>query len=169
MIRECQLVFKHYIVDVIKPGMLYLTHVHPIGWQIVKIDKAPLDHALYIQENGYPVEPWIVDIGDPNVPEEEILATPKQIGWMDEGEHTDELMDIELRHMNHILDRHMGWIFIEVDDEGEPILFMDKVTISYFEDIDDEWDDDDDDFAEWDQLDDEEPDYDSAGYTEEDR
>jgi hypothetical protein len=94
MIREAQLVFKNYIVDAIKPGMLYLTHVHPIGRQIVKIDKAPQDSALYIQENGYPVEPWIVDPGDPNIPQEEILATPKQIGWMDEGDHINELMDI---------------------------------------------------------------------------
>lgn len=142
MIRECQLVFRNYIVDAIKPGMLYLTHVHPIGRQIVKIDKAPQDSALYIQENGYPVEPWIVDPGDPNIPEETILAIPKQIGWMDEGDHIDELMDIEVRHINHILDRYDGWIYVEVDDDGEPILFMDKVTISYADDIDDEWDDD---------------------------
>jgi hypothetical protein len=159
MIRETQLVFKNYIVDAIKPGMLYLTHVHPIGWQIVKIDKAPLDHALYILDNGYPVEPWIVDPGNPNVPEETIIAIPSQIGWMDEGDHTDELMDIEVRHMNHILDRYDGWIFVEVDEDGEPILFMDKVTISYADDIDDEW-------LDWD---DDEPDYDSAGFTEEDR
>ena len=142
MIRECQLVFKNYIVDTIEPGMLYLSYVHPIGWQVVKIDKAPLDHKLYILDNGYPVQPWIVDIGDPNLPEEEILAIPSQIGWMDEGDHVDELMDIEVKHMNKILDRYDGWIYIEVDDDGEPILFMDKVTISYADDIDDEWDDD---------------------------
>jgi hypothetical protein len=162
-------------VDTVEKGMLYLTFVHPIGWQIIKIDKAPQDSKLYILDNGYPVKPWIVDIGDPNIPEEEILATPDQIGWMDEGDHMDELMDIEVRHMNRILDRYMGWIFVEVDEDGEPILFMDKVTILYADDIDDEWDDDD--FSEWQSLDDgwddaywdNGPDYDSAGYTEEDR
>lgn len=140
MIRECQLVFKHYIVDAIKPGMLYLTFVHPIGWQISKIEKAPQDSALYIQEHGYPVGPFIVDIGNPNLPEEEILATPNQIGWMDEGEHTDELMDIELKHMNKILDDDDGWLFIEVDEEGKPILFMDKVTLSYADDVEEDID-----------------------------
>lgn len=148
MIRECQLVFKHYIVDVVKPGMLYLTFVHPVGWQIVKIDKAPQDHALYILDNGYPVDPYIVDIGDPNIAEEEILAAPKQIGWMDEGEHTDDLVDIEIKHMNTILDRYDGWIFIEVDEDGEPILFMDKVTISYADDVEEE-DDDEDNTQDW--------------------
>ena len=149
MIRECQLVFKHYIVDVVKPGMLYLTFVHPVGWQIVKIDKAPQDHNLYILDNGYPVDPYIVDIGDPNIAEEEVLAVPKQIGWMDEGEHTDDLVDIEIKHMNTILERYDGWIFIEVDEDGEPILFMDKVTISYADDVEEEDDDNDDNIQDW--------------------
>jgi len=147
MKRECQLVFKNYIVDAIKPGMLYLTFVHPIGWQITKIEKAPLDSKLYILDNGYPVEPYIVDIGDPNLPEEEILAVPSQIGWMDEGDHVDELTDIEIKHINTILDKYDGWLFIETDEDGEPILFMDKVTLSYADDI--EEDDDDDDAQDW--------------------
>jgi len=170
MIRECQLVFRSYETNVITKDMLFLTFVHPIGWQVHKVDKVPQDVEAYIKDNGYPVAPWIIDQGDPNIPEEEILATPKQIGWMDEGDHIDELMDIEVRHINHILDKHMGWIFVEVDDDGEPILFMDKVTISYADDVDDEWDDG---FEDWDLLDDwnedDEPDYDGAGYTEEDR
>jgi hypothetical protein len=149
MIREAQLVFKNYIVDAIKPGMLYLTHVHPIGWQVYKIEKAPLDYESFIKENGYPVNPYIVDPGDPNIPDETILAIPSQIGWMDEGEHSDELMDIEVRHINYILDCYDGWIYVEVDEDGEPILFMDKVTISYADDLDDEWDDDDENIQDW--------------------
>jgi hypothetical protein len=47
-----------------------------------------------------------------------------------------------VRHINHILDHYDGWIYLEVDEDGEPILFMDKVTISYADDLDDEWDDD---------------------------
>ena len=155
MIRECQLVFKSYMVDDILPGMLYLTFVHPIGWQITKVEKAPQDSSLYILDNGYPVHPWIVDVGDPNVPqEEEILATPDQIGWMDEGDHTDDLTDITPKHMNNILDRHHGWLFIETDEDGEAILFMDKVTLSYFHDEDDEdWDDYEENSQDWDEYD----------------
>jgi hypothetical protein len=152
MIREAQLVFKNYIVDTIEPGMLYLAYVHPIGWQVYKIEKAPQDSGLYILDNGYPVQPYIVDIGNPNVPYETIIAVPSQIGWMDEGDDVDELCDIEIKHINTILDKYDGWLFIETDEDGEPILFMDKVTISYADDIDDEWDDDDDDenIQDWD-------------------
>lgn len=170
MYRECQLVFKNYIVDAIKPGMLFLNYVHPIGWQVNKIEKAPQDSEAYIASYGYPVEPWIVDTGNPNLPHtEEILATPNQIGWMDEGDHTDELMDIEVRHMNFILDRYNGWVDIETDNDGDPVLFMDKVTISYPEDIDDEWDDIEDDYLENDDWEDEGPEHDGAGFTEDDR
>lgn len=169
MIRECQLVFKSYMVDEILPGMLFLTYVHPTGWQIVKIEKAPKDSKLFLLDNGYPVQPWVIDIGNPNVPDDEILATPDQIGWMDEGDHTDELMDIEVRHMNFILDRYNGWVGIETDNDGDPVLFMDKVTISYPEDIDDEWDDIEDEYLENDDWEDEGPEHDGAGFTEDDR
>lgn len=143
MYREAQLVFKSYMVDEILPGMLFLTYVHPTGWQIVKIEKAPQDSKLFLLDNGYPVHPWIVDVGNPNIPDDdEILATPDQIGWMDEGEDKDEICDIEPKHINIILDKYGGWIDIEVDEDGDPVLFRNKVTIFYPEDIDDEWDDD---------------------------
>ncbi len=144
MIRECQLVFRSYETDTITKDSLFLYYVHPIGWQVFKPEKAPQDSEQYIQQHGYPVAPWIIDQGNPNIPEETIIAIPNQIGWIDEGDHTDELMDIEVRHINHILDRYDGWIYVEVDDDGEPILFMDKVTISYADDDDDEWLDFDD-------------------------
>jgi hypothetical protein len=130
-------------VDTVEPGMLYLAYVKPIGWQVYKVEKAPLDSEAYIKEYGYPVKPWIIDQGDPNIPEEEILATPDQIGWFDEGENKPDIVDIEPEHMNKVLDRHMGWLYIEVwEDDGEPVIFQNKVTLSYFEEIDDEWDDD---------------------------
>lgn len=153
MLREAQLVFQHYIPnDEDYSNLMFLSLRRdgtPFIYNLTNLNKAGAEG--HIEINGYPVKPWIIDQGDPNVPSEEILATPKQIGWFDEGEHSDELMDIELKHINTILDEHHGWVFIETHEDGEPTLFMDKVTISYFEDMDDEDEEDwgDDDITEW--------------------
>jgi hypothetical protein len=91
-----------------------------------------------------------------------ILATPEQIGWFDEGEWCDELCDIEVRHFNRIIEGYDGYVLIEVDydeEEGDetmfsPVLYNNKVTISYadLEDEDDDNDEDDDDEPDDDQI-----------------
>jgi hypothetical protein len=79
-----------------------------------------------------------------------VLATPEQIGWFDEGEWSDELCDIELKHYNRILERYYGWILIEMmeteedEDELTPVIYNNKVTIAYA-DLEDEDDEDEDD------------------------
>jgi hypothetical protein len=80
-----------------------------------------------------------------------ILATPEQIGWFDEGDWCDELCDIEVRHFNRIIEGYDGYVLIEVDYHEEeddenmlsPVLYNNKVTISYA-DLEDEYDEDDD-------------------------
>jgi hypothetical protein len=94
--------------------------------------------------NGYPVEPYIIDEGNPNIPNDGVVyAYPEQIGWMDEGEDSDELYDIELKNINKILSDYNGWVYIETDDDGFPVLYDDKVTIRYAN-IEDEYEIDED-------------------------
>jgi hypothetical protein len=62
---------------------------------------------------------------------------------MDEGEDSDELYDIEIKNMNKILSEFNGWVYIEVDKDGFPILYEDKITIRYA-DIHDEYEMDED-------------------------
>lgn len=139
-----QLVFKSYKPLKLEKGMLFLTHNGYEG-KIHQLDVIPRDAEEYVQINGYPVEPYIVDEGNPNLNNGEILATPEQIGWFDEGEWSDEICDIEIKHYNTILQKYDGWIELDLD------AYEGKVIISYPEDIDDEWEEDDDD-------DDDEPD-----------
>ena len=78
---------------------------------------------------GFPVEMCIIDPTD-----HAILATPKQIGWFDPGEESDEYRDIELKDINAIL-ANEGLIEIEIDDTADfygavnPVLEEEKVII----------------------------------------
>lgn len=149
MYLECQLVFKSYKPLRLEKGMFFLTDV-PGGHAIRELTEVPRNEEEFVQLNGYPVEPYVVDIGNPNLNEEIIIATPEQIGWFDEGEHSDELSDISVKNINDILEHFEGWIDVEMQEteDGEyiPLLYNNKITIRLPEDYDDdEWDDDIDD------------------------
>jgi hypothetical protein len=113
--------------------------------EVFAIDKVPQDEQEFINKNGYPVEPYI--IGE----DEEILAEPEEIGWWDEGEHSDEYRDITINDVNLILNEFDGEIVIDGewfgydDDECQypedkffPTVYDDKVVLS-FPEYDDEW------------------------------
>jgi hypothetical protein len=161
MFIEALMVFKSYKPLKLEKGMLFLVQ-QPRFKEIVKLDKVPANEEEFIKINGYPVEPYIIDVVNPNLSQEEVIwATPEQIGWFDEGEHCDELCDIEVKHFNRILEGYDGYVHIEVEyDEEEddedmitPVLYNNKVTISYA-DIEDDDDEDDDDEEEEDSEDD---------------
>jgi hypothetical protein len=152
MFIEALMVFKSYKPLKLEKGMLFIVQ-QPRFKEIVKLDKVPADQEEYVRINGYPVEPYIIDVVNPNLSQDEVIfATPEQIGWFDEGEWCDELCDIEVRHFNRIIEGYDGYVLIEVgydeeaDDEDmlKPVLYNNKVTISYA-DLEDEYDDDDDD------------------------
>ena len=149
MYIEAQMVFKSYAPLKLEKGMLFLI-LEGRDFQIRQLDFIPQDEQEYLRINGYPVEPYIMEMGNPNLKEQVVLATPEQIGWFDEGEWSDELCDIELKHFNRILERYYGWILIEMmeteedEDELTPVIYNNKVTIAYA-DLEDEDDEDDDD------------------------
>jgi len=152
MYLECQLVFKSYKPLTLEKGMMFLTSINGIN-QIRQITEVPKNEEEFISINGYPVEPYVVDIGNVNLKEEQIVATPEQIGWFDEGDHSDELSDISITNINQILEQFDGWIDVEMEEteDGDyiPLLYDNKITIRLPEDYDnDEWDDDIDDVPE---------------------
>jgi len=148
MYLECQLVFKNYKPLKLEKGMFFITEV--MGINLIKqLEQVPFNQEEFIQLNGYPVEPYIIDINDITEGDEDdaIVATPDQIGWFDEGEHSDELSDISLKNINQILEQFDGWVDLEMteteDNEFIPLLYNNKVTIRLVEDYDnDDWDDD---------------------------
>lgn len=153
---KAQLAFRSYKPTRLEKGQMFLVSEETGKFaypQIIKLDRVPANQEEYLQNNGYPIELYIVDPGDPNIDTEWVLATPEQIGWLDEGSHTDDLRDIELKDVNKILKEYDSWVAIEVEeyeDDGESevfypyeaITYEDKVAIRYW----DEWlyDDDDD-------------------------
>lgn len=150
LFQECKLKFEHYIPDVLRVGMyFFITVGHEL--QVMKLDKVPKDEESFIKEYGYPVKIYIFVPGDPNIPDsDQICAYHEQIGWFDEGEFSDSIEDIEVKHINRILSGYDGWCQIEVFDNGEdgiyPSIYEGKVTISYLDAYDDDsWDDDIDD------------------------
>jgi hypothetical protein len=144
-----ELVLKSYKPAKLEPGMWFVQKFQTgTRWEsseVFAIDKVPQDEQEFINKNGYPVEPYI--IGE----DEEILASPNEIGWWDEGEETDEYRDITINDVNMIINEFDGEIAIDGDlygyDDDEcqypedkffATLYADKVILS-FPEYEDEW------------------------------
>jgi len=172
-----KLVFKSYIPTKFEKGMLFQRKVSMIKvktlieyYEVFELKEIPRETESFIFINGWPVEPFIFTVTANPDAFADPLATPDQLGWFDEGEHSDELRDIEIKDYNYILENEDGYIEIEVDalmnEDGEeivtPILYMNKATVRIptdeVYDYDDDYDEDTapDDYEEdWDDMDDE--------------
>jgi hypothetical protein len=92
--------------------------------ELFELEELPEDPDAFMSRHGVPVELAIID------EDGDLLASHDEIGWWDEGEHTDELRDITLDDINYILRELDGYVDIEYD-EDEGIVFMeDKVVLS---------------------------------------
>ena len=147
MFIQAKLVPKSYKPLKLEQGMFFVTiknnaiHLHTLNF-------VPRDVETYSQLNGGPIELYIVFEGNPNLKEFEVLATPEQIGWFDDGEFSDEISDITIRQINKIFSDHQGYLTIEFDHiTNQPTLYDNKVTIRYV----DNDSDDDDEFEEYEQ------------------
>lgn len=125
--------FRSYIPKRLEIGMIFLSSINEEPF-VFKLERIPVDEETFIKEVGYPVEPYIVDIGEnPEDDVEVVLAEPHQIAWWDAGEDVEDLVDIEIEQFNSILQNDNGWLDIEMDDEDQPNIFMGKVTLRAFE------------------------------------
>ena len=125
-----EFVLKNYLPKQLEEGMLFINRIS-VGviepyvelWQL---EETTEDIEEFINKNGAPVELIIIDEN------EEILASHDEIGWWDEGEHTDELRDISLEDINTILREYDGYLDIELDDDTlEASLYEDKVLLRF--------------------------------------
>ena len=153
MFIQAKLVPKSYKPLKLERGMLFSTIKHEAVTertciQVHEITMVPNDVELYTQLNGMPVELYIVFEGNPNLKEFEILATPEQIGWFDQGDEADEISDITIKQINTIFSDYQGYLALEIDHiTHEPTLYDGKVTIRYIDenDNDDGWEEFDED------------------------
>jgi hypothetical protein len=107
--------------------------------ELFELEEIPEDPDTFMAKHGAPVELAIVD------EDGDLLASHDEIGWWDEGEHTDELRDITLDDINYLLQEFEGYVDIQIED-GEDffVVFVeDKVVLSLAPE---------DDFSDWDET-----------------
>jgi hypothetical protein len=150
MYYPAELVYKNYMPDELESGMLFMNILHPGTVkeliELWTLDRVPQDKDRFLSENGAPIELFIVD------EEGEVLAEPEEIAWFDLGEAFMTLTDISLKELNIILNEYDGLVEIEISDEDyeegyvSPSYQMDKVTLRFLTD----YDEDEDDLSDWD-------------------
>jgi len=162
MFTLAKLVFKSYMPRQLEKGMWFVSKQKDVVYgqvyeylQLHELTHIPEDMESYIAFNGAPVEPYIImPMMNPDSPEE-ILATPDQIGWWDQGDTSDDLEDLTVQIINAYIygeDGENGDIALEVfdseDEEGihrNVVFFHNKVTMRHVTFVDEhEYDDDDD-------------------------
>ena len=124
---ECELVLKSYMPKSLEKGMLFV-EASEEGIQLFELDSIPRDEKQFIIDNGAPMEMYIID-GD------DVVVEPHEIGWIDEGEDSEELYPISLEEINYILNECDGWLELEIIedffDEDEQIIpnFVDEKVV----------------------------------------
>jgi hypothetical protein len=143
-----EIVLKSYMPKQLEIGMWFITKINPGTlkeyteiWALNTHPRETLEE--FIVKNGAPVEPYLIY-------DEQVLAEPHEIGWWDEGDHVDELRDIELADINFILSEWDGFVDVEIDEhdydneeEINPVMYANKVTMTLVGMYDDYEDDDD--------------------------
>jgi hypothetical protein len=111
----------------LEKGMLFI-EASEEGIQLFELDSIPRDEKQFILDNGAPMELYIID-GD------DVIVEPHEIGWIDEGEDSEELYPISLEEINYILNECDGWLELEIIedffDEDEQIIpnFVDEKVV----------------------------------------
>ena len=131
MFIQAKLVPKSYKPLQLEKGMLFST-IKDSTIQIHELTYVPRDIDIYLELNGYPIELYIVYEGNSNLKEFEILASPEQIGWFDQGDEADDISDITIKQINNIFSNYDGYLAIEIDLDS-PTLYDNKVTIRYMD------------------------------------
>jgi len=145
MFIEAELQFRHYNPEKLKPGMLFMNHINPGHpdkehvqvWKITENyfhDELPDD--VLIQENGYPVKPFIIN--------DALIVTPEEIGTfvIFNDDDTEDFVDFDVAEMNFILREFDGWLSVLIDEDTlddrlvEPVYDQDnnnKVIITFID------------------------------------
>lgn len=114
MYCPAELVLKSYKPLHLEKGMLFITKLNPGTRkeyvELWELKELPVNVEEFYLKNGYPVELQVIY-------DDELIADHHEIGWFDEGAHTDDLRDITLKEINTILYDYDGEVDIEIEDE----------------------------------------------------
>jgi hypothetical protein len=152
MFIEAELQFRHYSPEKIEPGMLFMTHINPghpdkEHVQVWKITEDyfhdQLTDEILIEENGYPVRPFIMN--------DDLIVTPGEIGTfvIFHDDDTEGFVEFGVTEMNFILREFDGWLEVLIDEDTlddrliEPIYDEEnnnKVIIKFIDEEEEEED-----------------------------
>lgn len=134
-----ELVVKNYMPEHIEKGMMFIkghrANTENEYLEVYILSYTPIsdyDQEHFIANNGYPIELYLIN------EEGEVIVTPEEIGWWDEGEDSDSLTDISIRQINDIIQMYDGLVDVQVEDDGEIIIVEGKAIMSYNTDEEDE-------------------------------
>jgi ribosomal protein S27AE len=140
MYIKAQIVVESYMPHTLEKGMWFVRK-HYEGTvreysEIFELFKVPQDKDEFLTRNGYPVSLMVVqEYLDGSPPS--ILARSEEIGWWDEPE-IDEYHTVDIDLVNLLINDFNGFVSIDVDPDGIPVLLSDQVILSYPEDDDEE-------------------------------
>lgn len=126
-----EITLMSYLPDELETGMLFVNRIS-VGViepyiELFELEEIPEDESVFMAKHGAPVKLFIIGEG------EEVLATQDEIGWWDEGEHTDELREVTLDDINYIIRELEGYVDIQIDDEEDfvdPVIMEGRVVLS---------------------------------------
>lgn len=161
MYQLAKLVLINYQPNELEEGMLFAMDVQLRTFDgdfaylhVHELEKVPKDKDKYIRENGFPVHLYLIaqEQSNPDM-SERILASPDQIGFMDDGVDDELLRFITINDINSIL-MNEGYVMVDADEDGDPILEEGYVTLCAHIDEDDEewvqtWGEDDNNLEPW--------------------
>lgn len=134
-----EIVVKSYLPLELEVGMLFINRIS-VGViepfiELFELEEIPEDPDAFMAKHGVPVELLIID------EDGDVLASHDEIGWWDDGEHSDEYRDITLDDINYLLREFDGYVDIEYDEDEGVTIIEDKVVLSLIpEENDDDWD-----------------------------
>jgi hypothetical protein len=131
-----KLLLENYKPDQLEKGMWFLGKTSFDELFVYELDKIPYDDEKYTATNGFPVKPILVHEGNPNLKDDYVIAMADEIGWFDEGEHTDSLVLLDIHHVNRIIQNDGDVDVLVEPDFNEigrvvPIMNEGKVILSY--------------------------------------
>lgn len=147
MYQLAKLVLINYQPKELEEDMMFAMDVHLRTFDgeysylhVHTLDKVPHDQDKYIRENGFPVHMYIIaqEQTNPDMPER-ILAAHDQIGFWDYGVDDELLHMMDVGHINDIL-MNNGYVMIDADEDGDPILEEGYVTLcGHIDEDEEEW------------------------------
>jgi len=123
---------KSYIPRELEKGTLFVNALKE-GIEVYELDEDVRDTESYMGEHGYPIELELTAISpENNLPY--ILAYHEEIGWIDEGEDSEDMHEITTNDINEIL-RNRGYCQAQVSNSNMEIPIYDegKVIIKIIE------------------------------------